>query len=157
MRYRYTDEYFYMELKLFLFYFLFIFLYKDQHKTIFEQKYIYTLVKSATAEGIVFPILSGRIRNLTAELSSLCLFISDNAYTSDTVRIDRYRDSYISMLKKYSENRKPKRTQIVAKILSLITEIQTLDSIAKDRILTNVKKRGELSDLLCEMWDMSYI
>jgi len=43
---------------------------KDQHKTIFEHKYICTLAKLATAEGIELPSLSGRVRNLTAELSA---------------------------------------------------------------------------------------
>jgi len=48
-----------------LFFFLFVYLAKneqeDQHKTIFVLKYICTLAKSATAEGIELPSLSGRV------------------------------------------------------------------------------------------------
>jgi len=49
---------------------------KDQHKTIFVHKSICTLAKSATAEEIELPSLSGRVRNLIDELSaSAILFL----------------------------------------------------------------------------------
>jgi len=40
------------------------------HKTIFQHKYLHALAKLATAEGIELPSLSGKVRNLTAELSA---------------------------------------------------------------------------------------
>jgi len=43
---------------------------KDQHKTIFEHRYIHALAKSATAEGIELSNLRSRVRNVTAELSA---------------------------------------------------------------------------------------
>jgi len=60
-------------LHLFLFYYITKDKHKDQYKTIFKHKYICTLAKSATVEGIELPSLSGRVQNLTAELSANAL------------------------------------------------------------------------------------
>jgi len=43
---------------------------EDQHKTIFQHRYLHALAKSATAEGIELRSLSVRVRNLTAKLSA---------------------------------------------------------------------------------------
>jgi len=59
---------------------------KNQQKTIFEHKYICTLAKSVTAEGIELPILSGRVRNLTAELTASAVPSINSFFFKDYVR-----------------------------------------------------------------------
>jgi len=60
---------------------------KDQHKTFFEHRYIHALAKSATAERIELPSLSGRVRNFTADLSAsaVLVFIRSNPIWKDVL------------------------------------------------------------------------
>jgi len=44
---------------------------KDEHKTIFQHRYLHALAKSTMAQGIEFLRLSGRVRNLTAGYSQV--------------------------------------------------------------------------------------
>ncbi|XP_076813973.1 bile acid receptor-like isoform X1 [Clavelina lepadiformis] len=87
-------------------------------------------------------------------LAAIILFDSDYPHTQDKARIDRYRETYISALSYYSVKRDPRRTQIVAKILNLITKLRTLYHTYA-RMVSNLKEKEQFSPLLCEIWDLS--
>nr|XP_009857516.2 nuclear receptor isoform X1 [Ciona intestinalis] len=86
-------------------------------------------------------------------LIAIIVFDSDHTDLENRLTIDKYRDRYLSALSRYSEAREPRRPQIFAKILSLLTEMRTLYHTHAKMVL-DWKQREQLTPLLCEIWDM---
>uniref|UniRef100_H2Z4E4 NR LBD domain-containing protein n=1 Tax=Ciona savignyi TaxID=51511 RepID=H2Z4E4_CIOSA len=86
-------------------------------------------------------------------LIAIIVFDSDHTDRENQLTIDKYRDRYLAALSRYSEAREPRRPQILAKILSLLTEMRTLYH-THVKMVSDWKQREQLTPLLCEIWDM---
>nr|CAB3250482.1 FXR bile acid receptor [Phallusia mammillata] len=88
-------------------------------------------------------------------LIAVNMFDSDHPHAQNKSKIDEYRDNYIGILSRYCRNRKPNRKQILAKILSLLTEMRLLYH-TYTQLVSTWKERDQMTPLLCEIWDVSY-
>ena len=80
-------------------------------------------------------------------------YFSDYAFVQNKDRVEEYQDLYLSALAKYSLTREPVRPSIFARILGMLTEIRSV-SYNNAEIVASWKKRGALTPLLCEIWDL---
>ncbi len=78
--------------------------------------------------------------------------MADHKHVQNKEQVDRHRDTYLSALTHHSEERQRSKPNLLAKILNMVTVMQSLH-FSHSRMVTSWKEKREMTPLLLEVWD----